>query len=240
MSFNLTGLSYAHRGLWDGLTPENSMTAFRKAAQAGLGAECDVHLSSDGVPMVFHDATLDRMTGQSGRLADTSSDLLKTLFLSATTETIPTLRDVLTAMAGLPLLIEVKSTPDTSPSALAQATAGVLKDVAAPHAVMSFDPNVLTAFAETGLPCQIGLLLDPTREPDLNFLRDFIRYARISFLGPHVFQFDLATKIAAELGLETVCWTVRTEADFLHVKAAGAAPIFENLPLTLVRPSMKL
>lgn len=59
----------SHRGgafLW----PENSLEAFRNTLLLPVDlAECDVQLSADGVPMVFHDATLDRMSEASGPVA---------------------------------------------------------------------------------------------------------------------------------------------------------------------------
>jgi glycerophosphoryl diester phosphodiesterase len=56
-------LMYAHRGLHDNASdaPENSMAAFRKAVEGGYGMELDVQLSKDGVPVIFHDFTLERM-----------------------------------------------------------------------------------------------------------------------------------------------------------------------------------
>ena len=55
---------YAHRGLHGNGIPENSLAAFRLAAEAGCGIELDVQLSRDGEVMVFHDYTLTRMTGK--------------------------------------------------------------------------------------------------------------------------------------------------------------------------------
>ena len=54
------GKLYAHRGLHDNNSnaPENSMAAFKKAVEAGYGIECDVQLTRDGIPVIFHDFTL--------------------------------------------------------------------------------------------------------------------------------------------------------------------------------------
>jgi glycerophosphoryl diester phosphodiesterase len=54
----------AHRGLWSpAAAPENSLAAFQAACAHDYGIELDVQLSADGEAMVFHDATLERMTG---------------------------------------------------------------------------------------------------------------------------------------------------------------------------------
>jgi glycerophosphoryl diester phosphodiesterase len=56
----------AHRGAGK-LAPENTLAAFRVGAAHGYRAfECDVKLSSDGVPFLLHDDTLDRTTPAKG------------------------------------------------------------------------------------------------------------------------------------------------------------------------------
>ena len=60
----------AHRG-WRGYYPENTMLAFEKAAEMPIdGLEIDIHCTRDGVPVVFHDATLERTTNGNGRIQD--------------------------------------------------------------------------------------------------------------------------------------------------------------------------
>ncbi|MET7756759.1 glycerophosphodiester phosphodiesterase [Streptomyces sp. NPDC005389] len=63
-------LPFAHRGgTANGL--ENTAAAFRRAAAAGYRYfETDVHTTSDGALVAFHDATLDRVTDASGRIGD--------------------------------------------------------------------------------------------------------------------------------------------------------------------------
>lgn len=61
---------YAHRG-YSGKYPENTMLAFRKAAEIGCeGIELDVQLTKDGVVVVIHDETIDRTTDGSGWVKD--------------------------------------------------------------------------------------------------------------------------------------------------------------------------
>ena len=140
----LRGATFAHRGLHGPGVPENSLSAARAALARGFGIECDVHKSSDGHPIVFHDETLQRMTGQRGRLADHSAAQLGAMPLGGSADTIPTLRQLLDLVNGqVPLLIELKA-PDNRPiGALCLAVRRVLEGYRGPYGVMSFDPRIV-------------------------------------------------------------------------------------------------
>jgi len=107
----LTARPYAHRGYHhDAQHPENSLAAFLAAAEAGLGVELDVRLTSDGQLVVFHDGSLERMTGDRRQVADVDLSDLRRLRLLGSDERVPTLREALDAVGGrVPLLIEIKS-----------------------------------------------------------------------------------------------------------------------------------
>jgi glycerophosphoryl diester phosphodiesterase len=105
----------AHRGgaaLW----PENSLLAFREALALGVDLlELDVHLSADGVPVVVHDASLERTTEGTGAVGERPAAELTRLRLrgpdgAITGERLPTLDDVLALVAPTRagLLVEVK------------------------------------------------------------------------------------------------------------------------------------
>lgn len=108
----LTTQPIAHRGLHDAEAgrPENSLAAFEAAADAGYPIELDVRLSANGQVVVFHDDTLDRMTGESGPVSRLWSDDLTKLTLLDSDQKIPLLEDVLTLVAGrVPLIVEIKN-----------------------------------------------------------------------------------------------------------------------------------
>ncbi len=71
----------AHRGgsIVDGKPtyPENTMPAFRHSARLGFVLEMDAKLTADGVPVIMHDATLDRTTNCTGLVADKTLEQLK-------------------------------------------------------------------------------------------------------------------------------------------------------------------
>ncbi|MEA3345532.1 MAG: glycerophosphodiester phosphodiesterase [Chloroflexota bacterium] len=93
-------LIFAHRGA-SYRAPENTLSAFRLARDMGAdGIELDVQLSRDGVPVVIHDATVDRTTDGSGTVADLTLAELKRLDAGSwfssefAGERIPTLNEV--------------------------------------------------------------------------------------------------------------------------------------------------
>jgi glycerophosphoryl diester phosphodiesterase len=68
MQKNRKPLIIAHRGA-SALAPENTFAAFQKAIEDGAdGIEFDVRLAKDGVPVVFHDSTLNRLAQREGKI----------------------------------------------------------------------------------------------------------------------------------------------------------------------------
>jgi glycerophosphoryl diester phosphodiesterase len=86
-------LFIAHRGA-SAEAPENTLAAFRRALELGVdGLELDVQVTRDGVPVVFHDDTLVRLTGRRGRIAQFTRRELRAFRVRG--EAIPTLAEVL-------------------------------------------------------------------------------------------------------------------------------------------------
>lgn len=125
-----TKVLYAHRGLHDNTSdaPENSMVAFKKAVDGGFGIECDVQLTKDNVPVIFHDFTLARVAryekgkapedavinedgsiGVKGKVIDYTYDELMAFHLLDSEEKIPKFEDFLKLVNGkVPLIVELK------------------------------------------------------------------------------------------------------------------------------------
>lgn len=138
------GVLYAHRGLHDNTTsaPENSMNAFRKAVEAGYGIELDVQLTKDGIPVIFHDFTLERMCGVSGKVDMMTYEELQKLTLGQTEEKIPTLREFLDMVAGrVPLIVELKI--EWTNLALCPIVQKMLKEYRGVYCIESFNPLAL-------------------------------------------------------------------------------------------------
>jgi glycerophosphoryl diester phosphodiesterase len=107
-------LAFAHRG-GVGEHPENSLEGFAQAIALGCThIETDVHATADGVAVVFHDETLERLTGHPGRLADLLHRELSSIRLRGQ-RLIPRVEDVLGAFPDVRLNIDVKSDDAVGP-----------------------------------------------------------------------------------------------------------------------------
>lgn len=135
-------LKYAHRGLHNATRAENSLSAFRAAVEAGYGIELDVRLSSDGVLVVFHDDTLDRVTGETGRVDSRTAEELGKIKLSGTADTVPTFEEVLKVVNGrVPLLVELKE--DAGKYGVTEKAVEMLKSYKGEYIIESFNPLAL-------------------------------------------------------------------------------------------------
>ncbi|MEE8490388.1 MAG: glycerophosphodiester phosphodiesterase family protein [Acidimicrobiia bacterium] len=97
----------AHRGA-SGLFPENTLLAFRKAIEVGADAlEFDVRVTGDGIPVVIHDATVDRTTDGVGAVSQLTLAAISE-FNAGEGENVSALEVVLEATEGTPLIVEIK------------------------------------------------------------------------------------------------------------------------------------
>ncbi len=217
----------AHRAYHDRAAgrPENSPAAFRAAIAAGYGIETDIQPSADGVPMVFHDYDLKRLTGIAGRIRGRTAAELGRIRLLKGEDGIPTLAEILALVAGrAPLLIEIKDQdgtmgPEVGP--LERAVAALLDGYAGPVALMSFNPYSVEALAEAALDRPRGLTTSAYTAADWPLLpaqvRDRLReipdYDRVgaSFISHEAA--DLDRPRVAELkakGAAVLTWTIKS------------------------------
>ena len=169
----------AHRGAGK-LAPENTLAAFRVGASHGYRMfECDVKLSSDGVPFLMHDATLQRTTNARAKLGAGNSAVggdhpwgtLSQLDAGSwhsrafAGEPLPTL-DAVAAFCirnGYFLNIEIKPTPGTAHhtgEVVAREAARLWAGQTVPPLLTSFEPDALRGAMDVQPELPRGLLLD--------------------------------------------------------------------------------
>jgi glycerophosphoryl diester phosphodiesterase len=146
----------AHRGFHDMNKTrwENTLSAFAAAAERGYAIECDVHISSDGVPVIMHDGDLKRLTGHDGFVWQRTAAELATLSIGGTKDHVPTLQDALDLIDGrVPLVVELKGAPGHD-EGLVASVGRLLKRYKGKVAIMSFDHWLIRDFARDapGIP----------------------------------------------------------------------------------------
>ncbi|KUF11006.1 phosphodiesterase [Pseudoponticoccus marisrubri] len=231
----------AHRALHDRAAgrPENSRAAVRAAIEAGYGIEIDLQLSRDGVAMVFHDETLDRLTGESGPVRARDADALARIALSGGDEGIPTLSEILQIVGGrVPLLVEIKDQDGAlgpGVGALEEAAAAALSGYAGPVACMSFNPHSMTALGRAVPALPRGLTtcafaaadwpeVPEERRAALTAIGDLSRVGG-SFVSHDHRALDAPrlAEIRSE-GLPVLTWTIRSPAE-----EAAARRVADNI-----------
>jgi glycerophosphoryl diester phosphodiesterase len=118
---------FAHRGLATS-APENTLTAFGEALEAGAGyLESDVRATRDGVAVLTHDADLRRLTGRPGPLAAITTDELAEVDLLG--HRVPTLRAALERFPTARFNLDLKSADAVEPAVRAIREAGAVDRV---------------------------------------------------------------------------------------------------------------
>ena len=218
----------AHRALHGPGRAENSPEAIRAGAGAGYPLEVDVQLSGDGRAMVFHDYHLGRLTEEAGPLRQRTAEDLGKIPLRGGGGTIPTLAEALALVAGrVPVVVEIKDQdgalgPDVG--ALEADVARVLSYYDGPVAVMSFNPNSVSAIGALMPGVPRGLVTDPfaaadwpgvpaARRDGLRRMEDLARTGAV-FISHNAKDLASAQVAAAkEAGLSVLCWTIRSAAE---------------------------
>jgi glycerophosphoryl diester phosphodiesterase len=241
----LRRLPVAHRALHDRTArrPENSPAAIRAAIAAGYAIEIDLQLSADGHAMVFHDETLDRLTGAQGPVRSRSAAELGAIRLTDADDGIPTFAEVLALVAGrVPLLVEIKDQDGAMgpgvgllEAAAARCLAGYRGDVA----VMSFNPHAMAELARLlprvprGLTTSAYDVADwaPLPADVCDRLRGIPDYDRVgaSFIS-HEWR-DLGRARVAELaaaGADVLCWTIRSPEAEAEARRVACNVTFEG------------
>lgn len=246
MSGPLFDRPIAHRGLHDRAKGviENSPSAFEAAIAGGYAIECDVQLSGDGVPFIFHDDDFDRLTGATGPsdarpIVEVQALVLKD---SAARDVPQRFTEFLAQVAGRTLLqIELKQqrTADQT-RVLASTVANALRDYRGPYTLESFDPNLIVALRRRGVRAPIGIITygydEPTWDSRVSgwqrvVLRNLLHWplTRFDFISCRDLSLNLpAVRLFRALGVPVTSWTIKSQAAADAVRPHADQIVFEG------------
>lgn len=212
------GTNVAHRGLHsrDKSVPENSLEAFRLAAEAGYGIELDVQFSKDKQVVVFHDDTLDRICGVHARVDELTYDELKELRLCGSDQIIPLFTEVLGVIRGRsPIICELKNGRNNRE--LCEKTYEIISGYRGDICVESFNPMIVAWFRFHAKDLLRGQLAQPTRFYDAETMSAPLAYAlghtlfnclaRPQFIAYRIGFRPLSVRMSELLGAMRVGWT---------------------------------
>ena len=212
---NATPSIIAHRG-FSSRHVENTMPAIRAALELGVDfVEVDVHETSDGKLVVFHDYRLHRLCGVRGRVRDTTLAEMKRF-----DPAIPSLREVLLACRGKArVLVEIKRADPRKVAVLIE-TCGMEREVIVFALSM---PRMKAVAAATPRIPRFALVANrlPLRLP---FQADGIG------AGKRLIRSRAAVERIHRRGWKLFVWTVNRQRDMERLAAWGVDGIITNHP----------
>ena len=233
----------AHRGLHDARKGiiENTASAVQAAIDADYAVEVDLRAAGNSEVMVFHDATLERLTHGAGELSEISAATLGRVRFKESRDRMQTLGDLFDQVDGrVPLILEIKSTWHEQAKFAARIAERI--EAYSGHAcVMSFDPHMIAEFARIDDAITRGLVaerfLDTRHQRRISPRQQFMmrhlvaaRFAKPNFIA---YDVDALPALAPWLGQRLfgwplLSWTVRTLAQRRTAERWADAMIFEG------------
>lgn len=212
-------VAVAHRGYHDmnNRVWENTLSAFARAADSGFAIECDLQLSADSIPMVFHDNKLERVCGIQGDVRERTASELGLLAVGGTSDKIPTLKQMLDLVGGrVPLVIEIKGRTAEEDDGFVEDVLDALEGYQGKVALMSFDHHILRDLKRVGAPYPLGLTAMGDK-PEEFFQHDEAMQLGLDFISyhwPHLPNSFITAQRRS--GTPVITWTVRDENALVH------------------------
>ncbi len=222
----------AHRGFSrDGL--ENSLAAFSAAVELGFRhLETDVHTTADGVLLLFHDETLDRVTDGRGRISELSAETVALARINGA-EPIPRFEELITAFPEARFNLDVKDWGSVAPLAAAIERYGlhdrvliasfsdrrrraVLKQLSRPAAGSAgIVSNALFVLLGPVLPAPLLRLAAGRALRGVHALQVPVRYGAVTVVTPGLIR------RAHRYGLQVHVWTINETAEMHRLLDLG-------------------
>lgn len=224
-------LVIAHRGA-SAEAPENTLAAFRRALARGAdGIELDVQVTRDGVPVVFHDTSLIRLTGRPGFIASSTRARLRVVRIRG--ESIPTLAEVLTLTRRRAVVqVEIKPGVPVAP------VVRTVRQIGASVILASFDAGIVAEARRLAPRVPRMLIVGGGNGPPRRRAGALVPV--LAALGASGVSIDYRALrspafIAAlhHHGLSVWCWTVNDPRAMLRLALWGVDAILSDRPALL-------
>ncbi|MBC7320341.1 glycerophosphodiester phosphodiesterase [bacterium] len=229
----------AHRGA-SAYAPENTFPAFELALKMGsCGIETDIHCTKDNIPVLIHDATVDRTTNGSGRVNDLTLEEIKKLDAGswfspefAGTQ-VPTLEEFLKAFGGKThLVLEIKDEKATEKTFTLVKDLGLLDD----STFISFNIKVLREIIKLEPNANVGFLTNYVDEELIKMVKD----SNIKQICPYAPPLtDSTVEMIRSYGLDIRVWGVDTEDVMGKMIDLGIYTMTVNFPDKLIEALKK-
>ncbi|QAY74398.1 hypothetical protein ET445_14760 [Agromyces protaetiae] len=220
--------------------PENTMVSLELAMDRLAYVETDVRLTSDGVPVLFHDVTLERVAGVAKRVEDLTFAELSTIDVGSwygeefAGERVPTLDAFLAALAERPdarALVELKA--DWTPAGVRKIVGLIERHNLRSRIILeSFSIESLLAI-KAASPTTPRIML--TRELPDDPLPLVERFGVIGFgtTAASVRRAKVAVERLHAAGVSVLCYTLNSQEDWAKVSALGVDGIITDEPSDL-------
>ena len=227
---------YGHRGA-KGEAPENTLPGFTHAHRHGIRHfELDLVLSKDGIPVLVHDLTVDRTTGQKGSVAQFTATELENMDARRNTSSwsrkigIPTLETLLEQFDDLEhLQLEVKKDTRSRLNVLCNRLTEIIqrRNLYQTAAITSTDPWFLREIRRRDKNIRIGLVAERKFPKPLNLAtRLGCEYFCVNWKILHKEMVDMAHK----RNMHVSTWTVNRIHDMLALEDMGVDSIITDYP----------
>lgn len=207
--------------------PENTLQSFGKALRLGVdGIELDIQLTKDRVPVVIHDADLERTTNGRGPVSNILFDRLQELD-AGKGERVPSLSQVLDLVGGRTrIYVELKEGARGNELAVLQSVmdAGSMGNVT----FISFNHASVDKIRVLGLDCEFGYTYG-RRVPRLDSINGIG-----AILPKHTIIGRRKVSDAHRRGIEVIAWTVDDVEEAKRLARIGVDGIITNDPERMI------
>ncbi|MCF6321690.1 MAG: glycerophosphodiester phosphodiesterase [Rhizobiaceae bacterium] len=208
----ITARPSAHRGYHniDKSVYENTLSSCAAAIEHGFNIEVDLHPASDGTAVIFHDLTLERMTGDELKVRELTSVQLRNIKIGNSQDYIATLEELLLLTAGkVGLILEIKGLVGED-TGFVKAISRCLENYQGPVAIMSFYHWLLRDARKFAPHLPLGLIAkdDDAHYASHKMIADECNVDFVSYKYK-----DMPCRFSDEFrksGKPLLCWTVKT------------------------------